>query len=131
MCNYKIFTALISESFDQTFLKVCAVELAEPVFILRLYGQKKKRLRDLDNLKDRSLNSINSSAAFLFDTKGTKRKAIKREMPRKISPSADGDKGSAPWPRELLKKLDQNFSYWVCANMENTADSSVLITKKK
>ena len=51
----------------------------------------------------------NSLATFLFDTKGTKRKVIKREMPRSVSPLARGERGVAPSPHKLLKKFDQNF----------------------
>jgi len=39
----------------------------------------------------------NFSPAFLFDTRGTKRKANKREMPCM---------GLCPMPRKFLKKLD-------------------------
>ena len=34
-----------------------------------------------------------------------------------ISLSAESDKGSDPWPRKLLEKLDQNFPTLVCANI--------------
>ena len=37
---------------------------------------------------------------------------------KEISPSAEGDKGSDPWPRKLFKeKLDQNFPTLVYANI--------------
>ena len=42
----------------------------------------------------------NSLPAFLFDTRGTKRKANKREMPFYVG---------AAHTRDLLKKVDQNF----------------------
>ena len=59
---------------------------------------------------------MTSLAAFLFDAKGTKRKAIKREMPkgafralRSASKVKTSKPVSRPSPRKLLKKFEQNF----------------------
>jgi len=58
---------------------------------------------------------VDSLAAFLFDTKGTKRKAIKREMPFGVfRPLRRATGVSPPAHEKLLKKFYQNFH-----NVEN------------
>ena len=50
-----------------------------------------------------------SLAAFLLAEKGAREKLTK-ENAGFVSPSAEGDQGSAFGNRKLLKKLDQNIS---------------------
>ena len=50
------------------------------------------------------------SSTFLFDTTGAKRKVHKRETPRIISPSAEGDKGSAPLTAPPFEKGGRKLS---------------------
>ena len=82
------------------------------LFLLGLHGQKKKRSNVFRFLygcvqnstcrgdhcarKQQTFCVSSSLATFLFDTAGAKRKVIKRETPGIISPSADGEEGSAP-----------------------------------
>ena len=66
-------------------------------------------------------------ATFLFDTKGAKRKVIKRETPRLISRSAEREEGFALPTHKLLKKLDQNFYQRVrCEHSEKRTPSNAI-----
>ena len=49
-----------------------------------------------------------SLAAFLLHEGGAREKLPKENAAKGISPSADGEEGTRPPLRELLKKLDQN-----------------------
>ena len=61
----------------------------------------------------------NSLPAFLFETGGTKRKANKREMPYM---------GRRPIPRDLLKKVDQNFpSLGECEQSDKSKFEAVVL----
>ena len=69
-------------------------------------------------LDDPPLSRRNSLATFSFDHIGAKEKVNKKKSAEDISRSAEREEGFAPPPHKLLKKLDQNFSNWVCANFE-------------
>ncbi len=49
-------------------------------------------------------NGIKAFATFSFDTAGAKEKVYKKKTPRGISPSADGEEGSAPSTAQAFKK---------------------------
>ena len=55
---------------------------------------------------------INALAAFSFDTRGAKEKAIKKKSAeRSISRSAEREKGYAPFTAPLPKKAGENFHH--------------------
>jgi len=92
-------------SFDQTFSKVCGcgqrpqkTPFLFDNFFFAAHTCKEKVAKKSEGPCGYShLAFANFSPAFLFDTGGTKRKAIKREMPCM---------GRRPMPRKFLKKLD-------------------------
>ena len=51
-----------------------------------------------------SLNSTNFLATFSLQAGGAKKKLSKRNAKRRISPSAEGDKGSAPLTAQAFEK---------------------------
>ena len=72
---------------------------------------KSGRAMQAPALHDSRVIKQNSLPAFLFDARGTKRKANKREMPRLVSPPAGGDQRSTALDScRLLKKAGENFS---------------------
>ncbi len=56
----------------------------------------------MDN--DSSLKSTNFLAAFSLQERGAKKKLTKRNAERGISPSADGEKGFAPFTAQAFEK---------------------------
>ncbi|MBE6595584.1 MAG: hypothetical protein E7644_07275 [Ruminococcaceae bacterium] len=84
-CSHELFF----ESFDPTFLKVggCGRRPQKTPFLFdnfffAAHTCKEKVAKESESPCGYShLASANSLPAFLFDTRGTKRKAIKREMP--------------------------------------------------
>ena len=54
---------------------------------------------------------INFLVAFLLHEKGAREKLAKENAKKEISRSAEREKGVAPSPHKLLKKIDQNFSH--------------------
>jgi len=83
--SHKLFVV----SFDQTFSKVCGcgqrpqkTPFLFDNFFFAAHTCKEKVAMESERPRGYShLASANSLPAFLFDTGGTKRKAIKREMP--------------------------------------------------
>jgi len=56
------------------------------------------------------LNFTKPLVAFFFDHTGAKKKACKKETPRIISPSAEGEEGSAPSTARAFEKARPKLS---------------------
>ena len=58
------------------------------------------------------------NSTFFFDTSGAKKKVHKKEtLLREVSPSAEGDKGSAPLTAPPFEKGGRKLLKWVCAKL--------------
>ena len=71
-----------------------------------LAGKRKSGVTSLGVLTATHGNSL---AAFLLAEKGAREKLTKENAVNGVSPSAEGDQGSAFGNRKPLKRLDLNF----------------------
>ena len=153
-----MFAQIHCESFDKTFSKVFRAPAAKrrsprargeipfrrfsfcELFLLRLHGQKKKRLRSLHSPKIEQicqpLFSLTPLAQMKTGSAGSAAIANdcqvnKKETPRKVSTSAEGrsckqlpvcfaycEEGYAPSTARAFEKARPKLLQWVCASFE-------------